>query len=212
MAEYQSKRAEFWCALSHSIGIVGGVFISLFFYLQNDRLENKVQNGLLIYCFTFIFLYSASTIYHSVKSVNRKKLWQKFDHIGIYLLIAGTYTPICINLLWKSNGKLLLILVWSIALIGGILKIKFAGRFEKLSLFLYLAMGWLILIDISPFLENASFETILYLVLGGVAYSVGTVFYRWHKLPAHHIIWHIFVLLGSFFHFLMVEQSLNAMG
>ena len=158
MAEYQSNRAEFWCALTHSMGILGGVIISLFFYLQNDRLENKVQNGLLIYCFTLIFLYSASTIYHSVKSVNSKKLWQKFDHIGIYLLIAGTYTPICINLLWESNGKLLLILVWSIALIGSILKIKFAGRFEKLSLFLYLAMGWLILIDISPFLEKASFK------------------------------------------------------
>ena len=209
MAEYQSQRAEFWCAMTHALGIIGGVLISISFYLQHDRLENKAQNGLLIYCFTLLFLYSASTIYHSVKSVNRKKLCQKFDHIGIYLLIAGTYTPICINLLWESNGKLLLILVWSIALIGSILKIKFTGRFEKLSLFLYLAMGWLILIDINPFLEKASFEIILFLILGGVAYSIGTIFYRWHKLPAHHVIWHIFVLIGSFFHFLMIEQSLN---
>jgi len=212
MAEYQSKRAEFWCALTHSMGILGGVMISLFFYLQIDRLENKVQSGLLIYCFTLLFLYSASTIYHSVKSVKNKKLWQKFDHIGIYLLIAGTFTPVCINLLWESNGKLLLVLAWSIALIGSLLKIKFTGRFEKLSLFLYLAMGWLILIDIHHFLDKADYSTILYLVLGGIAYSLGTIFYRWHKLPAHHVIWHIFVLIGSFFHFLMIEQSLNALG
>ena len=210
MVTYQSKRAELWCALTHSLGIIGGIVISLFFYLHYDRLENKVLNGLSVYCFTLLFLYVASTIYHSVTSVNSKKIWQKFDHIGIYFLIAGTYTPICINLLWDSNGKLLLALIWSIALIGSGLKIKYTGRFEKLSLFLYLAMGWLILIDISHFLANASFKTILYLGLGGVAYSIGTVFYRWHKLPFHHVIWHIFVLIGSFFHLLMVEQSLKA--
>ena len=210
MGNYQSQRAEFWCAITHGIGIVGGLIIASYFILQFDRLENKVQWALLIYCLGFIFLYSASTIYHAVGSINRKKTLQKFDHIGIYLLIAGTYTPICVNLLWESHGPLLLSLVWLIAGVGSLLKLKYTGRFEKLSLFLYIAMGWLILIDIRYFLEMASTSTIVYLVLGGLAYSIGTIFYRWHRLPAHHIIWHVFVLIGSFFHFLMIEQSLNA--
>ncbi len=210
MGNYQSQRAEFWCALTHGIGIVGGLIIASYFVLQFDRLENKVQWALAIYCLSFIFLYSASTLYHSVVSIHRKKTLQKFDHIGIYLLIAGTYTPICVILLWDSHGRLLLTLVWLIAGFGSLLKLKYAGRFEKLSLFLYIAMGWLILIDIRYFLEMASTSTIVYLVLGGLAYSIGTIFYRWHGLSAHHIIWHVFVLIGSFFHFLMIEQSLNA--
>ena len=210
MGNYQSQRAEFWCAFTHGIGIVTGLIISSYFILRFDGLENKVQWALAVYCLSFIFLYSASTFYHLMSSINRKKKLQKLDHIGIYFLIAGTYTPICVNLLWDGHGQLLLLVVWFIGGIGSLLKLKYTAKFEKLSLFLYIAMGWLILIDIRYFLEVASTSTIVYLVLGGLAYSIGTVFYRWHSLPAHHIIWHVFVLIGSFFHFLMIEQSINA--
>jgi hemolysin III len=134
----------------------------------------------------------------------QKKALRKLDHISIYVLIAGTYTPICMSVLKDSRGLLLLILVWTIATVGLILKLFFTGKFEKISLLLYLVMGWLVVIDFQELYESISSEALSYLILGGACYTGGVVFYVMHKLKYHHVIWHVFVLLGALFHYLMV--------
>ncbi len=126
------------------------------------------------------------------------------DHISIYVLIAGTYTPVTLIALVHSRGWLLFILVWSIAGIGSILKLFFTGRFEIISVFLYLIMGWLIMLDISALTDVVGANGIMYLMLGGVAYTFGILFYAFNKLNFNHVIWHLFVLAGSAFHYIFI--------
>lgn len=203
MVYIQSKKEEFWNVLTHGFGVV--FYLGGFIFLMNTFDKTTVSPiYVLIYALSLILLFSASSIYHYVSNPNYKRQFRKLDHISIYVLIAGTYTPICMSVLAGSRGVFILILVWSIALVGLFLKLFFTGKFEKLSLILYLIMGWLILIDIQTLYESISSAALLYLILGGVFYSFGVVFYVMHKLKFHHVIWHIFVLLGSFFHFMMV--------
>lgn len=126
------------------------------------------------------------------------------DHIGIYLLIAGTYAPVTLVTLLASKGKLLFFLVWGFALFGSIMKLFFTGRFQFLSVLLYLIMGWLIMLDIDYLTKVVGEEGMMYLMLGGAAYTFGIVFYALKKVSFSHVIWHLFVLAGSIFHFLFV--------
>ncbi|GAB5399624.1 MAG: hypothetical protein Aureis2KO_12090 [Aureisphaera sp.] len=160
--------------------------------------------GILFYGVSLILLYLASTLYHAIPKANWKPLLRKLDHISIYLLIAGTYTPVALISLIDGNGWSLFWTVWSIAAIGTILKIFFTGRFEKLSLLLYLVMGWLILFDMTAVLEAHSTLGITLLAVGGAFYTLGIVFYIIEKIPYNHTIWHLFVLAGSIFHFFFI--------
>jgi hemolysin III len=163
---------------------------------------------IIIYGSSLLLLFFASSLYHFVSEPKYKRQLRKLDHISIYVLIAGTYTPICMSVLAESQGELIFILVWSIAAFGLILKLFFTGKFEKISLLLYLVMGWLVVLDIKTLYETINFEALLFLILGGVFYTGGIVFYVMHNLKYHHVIWHIFVLLGSVFHYLMIFEIL----
>ncbi len=208
MSEIQSKKEEHLNALTHGLGILLSAIGIILLSINYDS-EKVDLFYILVYGLSLIILYLASTIYHIVSHVRYKKILRKFDHISIYFLIAGTYTPICVSILKESNGMLILYLVWSIAIIGLVLKLFFTGKFEKISLLLYLIMGWLIVIDINTFYDAVDKIELWYLVLGGLFYTSGIVFYVMHKLKYNHVIWHIFVLLGSFFHFLMIYNVLN---
>ncbi|MEX0312675.1 MAG: hemolysin III family protein, partial [Allomuricauda sp.] len=130
------------------------------------------------------------------------------DHISIYYLIAGTYTPVCLTTLIDSKGWLLLYSVWGIALFGTVLKLFFTGKFEVFSLLLYGVMGWLVIIDY-PFLsENISSKGLFYLALGGAFYTIGILFYAIKKIPYNHLIWHFFVLGGAISHWLMITSEI----
>ena len=194
---------EKWNVYTHGFGAVMSLLGSVLLFNHLNEVDITTTLALLIYGFSMVFLFSASAIYHGVLP-RQQAFWQKIDHIGIYFLIAGTYTPVTLTILKDSSGLYLLAGVWSIALIGTLYKIFMIGRFKNFSLFLYLAMGWLVIFDIQNVIALFPEEAFIYLALGGFFYTVGTVFYRWERLYFHHVIWHVFVLAGAAAHFQMV--------
>jgi len=208
MSYIQSKQEELLNVITHGVGALFAV-IGLVLLILNYNSNIIHIRYVIIYGLSLILLFSASSIYHFVSIPKYKRALRKLDHISIYILIAGTYTPICMSVLKDSRGILLVILVWSITAFGIILKLLFTGKFEKVSLLLYLAMGWLVVLDIKMLYLSISTEALIYLIHGGIFYSAGVVFYVMHSLKYHHVIWHLFVLLGSFFHYVMVYNILT---
>jgi len=157
-----------------------------------------------VYGATLILLYLASTLYHSIPFPRAKRMLRVLDHSAIYLLIAGTYTPFTLISLRGRWGWTLFGLVWGMAVLGIALKVAAIERFRWLSIVLYLVMGWLVLIAIEPLMLAVAPGGVRLLLLGGVAYTLGIIFYLWRRLPYHHAVWHVFVLAGSVFHFFAV--------
>jgi len=160
-----------------------------------------------IFGFTLILLYTMSTLYHSFHPPKLKRLFQKFDHISIYLLIAGTYTPYMLVSLWHNNGLVMLVLIWALAAIGLLLDIFIPKRIELLQILIYLVMGWLCMMDFSELQAAIPAAGIVWLTLGGIAYTAGILFYvldNMKKLRHAHGIWHLFVLCGSVCHFISI--------
>ncbi|PKB43749.1 hemolysin III [Cellulophaga sp. RHA19] len=189
---------------SHAIGVVLGVvglFVLLYF---NTNKTTFALFSLVVYGASIIVLYTASTLYHAATTKALKEKYRILDHSSIYVLIAGTYTPVALITLESGNGWLIFWVVWGIALLGIILKLFFTGRFEAISLLLYLAMGWLIVLDYSSLVASVSPFALNLLMLGGAFYTFGIVFYAIHKIPYNHFIWHLFVLAGSISHFFFI--------
>ena len=198
------KEEEFWNALSHGIGALMGFFGLIYLLILDAHKSAYSTLSIVFYGVSIILLYTASTIYHILTSVSWKHIFRKIDHISIYFLIAGTYTPVALISLASGNGWIIFWTVWSIAAAGTILKLFFTGRFEILSLLLYLAMGWLIVFDWDNLVIVSSKQGIDLLMLGGGFYTVGILFYAIRKIPFNHFIWHLFVLAGSICHFLFI--------
>lgn len=190
-------------AWSHGVGAVLGVvgLVLLIMYCDSSTLEIF---SVSVYGVSIIILFLASTLYHAIKNESKKHIFRIIDHIGIYLLIAGSYTPVTLITLSDSRGWLLFWLVWGIAALGLILKLFFTGRFEIFSTLLYLVMGWLIVFDFSALANNMETNGLWLLFLGGLFYTVGIVFYAINKIPYNHVIWHLFVLGGAISHFFMI--------
>ncbi|WP_077398653.1 PAQR family membrane homeostasis protein TrhA [Cellulophaga omnivescoria] len=189
---------------SHAIGSVLGVvgfFVLVYF---NTNKTSFALFSLVVYAASIIMLYTASTLYHAATTKVLKEKYRILDHSSIYVLIAGTYTPVALITLENGNGWLIFWVVWGIAIVGIILKLFFTGRFEALSLLLYLVMGWLIVLDYSSLVANVSPTALNLLFLGGAFYTVGIVFYAIRKIPYNHFIWHLFVLAGSVAHFFFI--------
>ncbi len=207
---FQSPKEEFYNTLTHAIGAVLaliGTLLLVFRLDENQSLFEVVSIGL--YTLSLVILFSASTIYHWEKDPKTKKLFRIFDHISIYLLIAGTYSPVVIFKLIDGNGLLIFYTVWGMALLGAFLKLFFTGKFEKISLLLYLIMGWLIVIDFQNLIEQLDTWQLIWLSLGGFFYSFGIVFYVWNKLLYNHVIWHICVLFAAGFHYYLVYSLIG---
>lgn len=168
-----------------------------------------MKASITAYVASLFLLFSASTIYHAVENPKLKKRLRILDHISIYYLIAGTYTPVCLSILLPSKGWLLFYLVWGIALFGTVLKIFFTGRFEAFSLVLYGVMGWLIVIDLPYLLGHMSSSGLIYLASGGAFYTIGILFYAVKRIPYNHLIWHFFVLGGAISHWCLILEILN---
>ena len=153
---------------------------------------------------TLVLLYAASTVYHSVWHLQTKKILQRLDHSAIFLLIAGTYTPFALVNMRGPWGWTLFGAVWFLALLGIALQLFPRRRNERLSLILYLGMGWMAVAAIKPFVAGVETGGLILLLIGGLFYSLGVIFYVWRQLSYHHAIWHGFVLAGSTFHFFAV--------
>tara|TARA_B100000749_G_scaffold5412_1_gene4315 strand:- start:57 stop:692 length:636 start_codon:yes stop_codon:yes gene_type:complete len=196
-------------AYSHALGIVLAAIGGILLFENDLGAIPFMKGGITVYVVSLLLLFTASTIYHAVENPKLKKKLRILDHISIYYLIAGTYTPVCLSILLPSKGWLLFYLVWGIALFGTVLKIFFTGRFEVFSLVLYGVMGWLIVIDLPYLLEHMSSSGLLYLAAGGAFYTIGIVFYAVKKIPYNHLIWHFFVLGGAIAHWFLVLKILN---
>lgn len=188
--------------LTHLAGLlfscIGGVLLFLTVNLIGDPVHIVSCS---IYAATLILLFAASTFYHACKTVSMKRLMKIADHSCIYLLIAGSYTPFTLGPLKEYGGIQLLVIVWSIAVVGILFKIVAVNRFKTLSLMAYLGMGWMIVFQFPTLIQELSLTASILLICGGLFYSLGTIFYVWDSLPYNHGIWHLFVLGGSFCHF-----------
>jgi len=191
---------------SHGLGIILGIIG--FAILLNKTLDSNSKYPIIIYGLSVVFLFLASTLYHAVSDTIIKKRLRIVDHISIYYLIAGTYTPVCLTLLKDSKGMLLLYIVWGIAFFGTILKLFFTGKFEAFSLTLYGVMGWLVVIDLPYLITHSSSKELFFLGLGGAFYTIGILFYAIKKIPFNHFIWHLFVLGGAISHWYFIYISL----
>jgi len=199
------RKEEIANSITHFIGLclsIAGLIVLIFFAVQSRN--NLRIASFCIYGGSLVILYGASFLYHSVQSVMKKKVTKMMDHFAIYLLIAGTYTPFALIALQGVRGKSIFICIWCIAVAGIILKIFFVGRFKILSTILYLLMGWLIVVFIRPLMKVVPAGGIQLLIVGGLFYSLGTIFYLGKKIPYHHAIWHFFVLGGSIAHYFAI--------
>ena len=161
-----------------------------------------------IYVATIIVLYSASTLYHYTDNTRWKHYFRITDHCAIYVKIAGTYTPFLVLALPHIYGYKLLFVIWLITIAGIVFKIFFVHKYNYVSTIIYLGMGWLAIFVIRPFYLAVPQEVFLYIMAGGVCFSLGVIFYLLKKLPYSHAIWHLFVMGGSSFHFVAVYQYL----
>ena len=199
----QTRLEEQLNAFTHAVGAFLGI-AGLVILLVKQNGSPWSLFSVLIYGISIIILFTASTLYHAAKTERRKHYFRIVDHVSIYLLIAGTYTPVLLLMLASSKGWPLFWAVWGIAAFGVVLKLFFTGRFEIFSTLLYLVMGWLIVFDFNMLVNTMDSGGLLLLIAGGLAYTVGIVFYAIRKIPFNHVIWHVFVLAGAICHYLMI--------
>jgi hemolysin III len=192
-------------AITHGLGvalsIAGLVLLLVAASLHGDAWG---VSSSAVFGATLIVLYSVSTLYHSLPGARLKFLLRKFDHAAIFLLIAGTYTPVLLVSLRGAWGWSLFGVIWGLAAAGVTMKFWFTGRFAALSMAIYIAMGWLVMIALRPMLHAVPLGGLWLLLAGGLCYTGGTVFYAWKKLPYHHAVWHLWVLAGSACHWAAV--------
>lgn len=200
----QSPFEEKLNAWTHGFGAILGVVGLALLISYGEHKTDWSLMSVIIYGVSIIVLFSASTIYHSVSGEKQKHYFRIIDHISIYLLIAGTYTPVTLIALHNSLGWPLFWTVWAIAGFGLILKLFFTGKFEIISTLLYLVMGWLIIFDFNNLSELIGPNGLILFVAGGAFYTLGIIFYAVHRIPYNHVIWHLFVLGGAICHYLMI--------
>jgi hemolysin III len=200
----QSKFEEQLNTWTHGFGVILGIAALFLLLIYTDTTKDWSLFGVVVYGFSIILLFSASTLYHATTGEKRKHYFRILDHISIYFLIAGTYTPVLLITLSNSLGWTLFWTVWGIAGFGTILKIFFTGKFEIFSTLLYLVMGWLIIFDFENLSSIIGKDGIMWLFAGGSFYTIGILFYAIKKIPYNHVIWHLFVLGGAICHFFMI--------
>ena len=199
----ESLSERLFNTITHGIGsILSIVALVLMVVYASYNSDAWSIVGVSIFGSTLILLYMSSTLYHAFSNGRVKQIFKTLDQSFIYLLIAGTYTPVLLITLRNTLGWTVFVLVWAMA-IGGIThRIFFFDKLKKLSLISYIVMGWLSLIVFKSLLNAAPAELVVWLLIGGAFYTGGLIFYSWEKLPFNHAIWHLFVLGGSFSHFM----------
>lgn len=205
-----AERAQHWReelanALSHGVGallgLIGGAVLITLAAVAGTPAQLA---GAIVFAAALVLLYTASTLYHAIPHPHAKRRLKVVDHCAIYVLIAGTYTPFLLVGLRDHGGPWLLLVVWSLAAAGVVFKLFFTGRFKGVSTLIYLGMGWMAVLAGKSFLAALNTPTLAWLVAGGLAYTIGTLFYMSRRLPYAHAVWHGFVLLGSACHFVAV--------
>ncbi len=204
----QSSSEEIVNTTTHAVGVL---LILLFLPVLISRAihNNNPQMiwSLAIFGFGMFMAYLASTMYHLVKKEATKRKLRVLDHIGIFLLIGGTYTPIVCKYTDTTTAIYFLSVMWSLIVAGSVLKVFFTGRFDLLSTIIYLFLGWMVVFIIQPLQQQMPMDIFLWILGGGLAYTTGVIFYRWHSLKYQHGIWHLFVLAGTILQFIAIYKS-----
>ena len=199
-------------SITHGVGValsVAGLTVLLVLAVLYGNAYQIVSFS--IYGATLIFLYLASTLYHSFQNPRLKGVFQIIDHSAIYLLIAGSYTPFLLVAIRGVWGWTLLVIIWGLAILGVSFKTLFIHRFEKLSVLTYILMGWLCVVALNELLVSIPLGGLIWLAAGGVVYTLGVIFYAMHRIPYTHAVWHVFVLGGSICHYFAVLFYLTPM-
>ncbi len=205
-----SSGEEIANSITHGIGaLLSVVALVLLIIVAGKRGDIWHLVSFSIYGCTLVLLYLSSTLYHSFTKPRIKNLFARFDHVSIFLLIAGTYTPILLTTMHGTWGWILFGIIWGLAIVGAIIRTIYLHRFRKLMVALYLGMGWMFVLAGKQIILNLPSISLTYLVAGGLAYSIGVIFYMWRKLPYSHGIWHLFVLAGSMLHFFAIYFSVQ---
>ena len=196
---------EFANTVTHGFGLVLSVagFVALLI-LAAFRDDPLLMIACVVYGMSLVILYAASTIYHGTTSAELKHKLRLVDHCCIYLLIAGSYTPFGMIILNGMLGQGLLVLIWTIAILGIAAKLMFQHRFPVLSVGSYVVMGWLGVFAVQPMLERLGPVAVMLAVAGGLSYTLGVIFFAWPRIRHHHAIFHVFVLAGSILHYAAV--------
>jgi hemolysin III len=202
-------KEEIWNAITHGLGAalsIAGLVILIVFASIKGNVWHIVSFS--VFGATMVILYMSSTLYHSFTNKTVKNLFRKFDHMSIFLLIAGTYTPFCLAVLKGWIGWTVFGIVWGCCVLGIIFKAFFTGKKEVFSTLMYIVMGWVIIFAIKPLYLSTPHIAFIFLVLGGVSYTLGTIFYVNERIRYSHSIWHLFVLGGTACHFFSVMSLL----
>jgi len=199
------RREEIANTISHGLGLLLAVVAVPILVLSAMR-EGGARSivGVSVFGGTMVLLYLASTLYHSLTHEAAKRLFRLFDHTAIFLLIAGTYTPFALGVLRGPWGWSLLAAIWTLALVGITLKINSRTRHSRITIVLYVIMGWLAVVAIKPILLLVPVPGILLILAGGIAYTGGLAFFAAHRIRYNHFIWHLFVIAGTICHFFAV--------
>jgi len=192
-------------ALTHGAGFILAIFAS--FFLLSKGIHEGIHLRFItymVYCFGLLILYLASTLYHSAKDPELKKRLNIFDHAAIYVLIAGTYTPVALLTMKGMWGLTIFCIVWILAIAGIVMKFYFTGRYKKISTLTYVLMGWVVIVAIKPLIDSMEMKGLLWLLAGGIFYTAGALFYQKKSIKYNHAIFHVFVLLGSLCHYIVI--------
>lgn len=203
----QSLGEEIANAATHGVGAglaIAGLTLLVVLATLNGTAIHIVS--LAIYGSTLVLLYLASTIYHAIQHSRAKAVLNVLDHAAIFLLIAGTYTPFTLVAMGGAVGWTLFIVVWTLAVAGVLFKVFHRHHGDRVSVILYLAMGWLIIVAIGEIWASVGFGGFLWLLIGGLSYSLGVIFFVWERMPYNHTVWHLFVMAGSACHFVAVAR------
>lgn len=192
-------------SVTHGIGAVLSVWgLTLMLVMaMNENDATRIASS-IIYGSSLILLFFLSTLYHSFKHHSVKAVFQMLDHCAIYLLIAGTYTPFLLISLEGAWGYSLMAVIWGLAAFGVVFKVCYGERYPRVSLLTYLLMGWLILVAGAEMIARVPIEGLMLLAVGGLVYTLGTLFFIWDRLPYNHAVWHLFVMGGSVCHFFAI--------
>jgi len=206
--KHQTNTEEWFNTISHGMtalaAIVGFVILVM---LGNSSEKCCTLFSSMIYGLSLVSLYTFSTLYHGLRNEKAKRIFHILDHCGIYLLIAGTYTPVLLVSIGGTTGWVIFGVQWTIALIGIVMKIFYTGKFDKISTLIYAIMGWMIVIKWQELVHSIPSAALNLIIAGGISYTLGIVFYLIDtRIKFSHFIWHLFVISGSLLHYIMIVK------
>ncbi|HTB51564.1 MAG TPA: hemolysin III family protein [Ferruginibacter sp.] len=207
--ESYSRQQEIVNSLTHALGMlfgISGLPVLIGLATAHNNVPGIIGSG--IYGFCFIFLFTSSTLFHLSQEPAIRRIFKIFDHISIFFLIAGTYTPFLLIYMNNTFGITLLAILWGLTVIGIFFKMFFTGRFEFVSTGIYLLMGWIMIVGGNRFFEHLPGSVLIFILIGAGLYSVGVFFYLWDKYLYTHAVWHLFVLGGAICHYVAVLMAM----